>query len=138
MNITGVHSRKGRKAPLFMLVKTGRHENPDLRRDQRKTQTKAAEHADPHLGEENFRQRGIDQMIGGGVQRLDQKIEDRRGEGEADHKTDRQRRAIAQTSRLAQLQQMLHQRRAGGVESRLVFRGRIGHGSITRAARWLS
>ena len=48
-----------------MLVEAGRHENPKLRRDGGKAQAKAAEHADLHLGEEHFVQRGIDQVIVG-------------------------------------------------------------------------
>ncbi len=84
------------------------------------------------LGEEELGQRGIDQVIGGGVQRHGEKIENLGGEAEADAETDREAdQRIDQPA--AQLQQMLHQRRLGRFQRGLVFRGRINHGAVFSA-----
>src|SRR5206468_4847550 len=76
---------------------------------------------------------GISQVIGGGLQRPEQDIEDRRGKGEADRKTrSKADRGIDQPC--AKLQQVLHQRRLGRVERRLVFGTGLDHGAGDPAA----
>jgi len=67
------------------------------------------------------------------VQRPDQEVENRRGEGEGDPETDAESdQRIDQPG--AQLQQMLHQRRLGRFERCLVFLAGDGHFMLTAAA----
>ena len=118
-----------------MPVEPRRHEHPELGGDHGKAQAGAAEHGDLDLGEEDFRQRRIDQMVGGRRQRPFQELKDLGRETEADAKADAKGdQRIDQPA--AELEQMLHQGRLGRVQRGFVFRRRLDHGApvMTRTA----
>ena len=104
--------QEGQEGALLMLVEAGRHEHPELGGDDGKAQAGAAEHGDLDLGEEDLRQRGIDQVVGGGGERP---LQESRGSGvEKAKQTPKQmpkdEHRIDQPA--PELEQMLHQRRA--------------------------
>ncbi len=116
----------------LVLVEARRHEHPDLRGDDRKGETHAAERADLGVGEERLVQRGVNQVIvrlalERGGERPCQEAVDRAREIEADEEAHDEGQD-RDDQPLAQLDMMFEQRRLGRLDRGFIRIGRLVHG----------
>ncbi len=124
---------------LLVAIEAGRHEHVDLRGDDGKGDEGAAEHRELELHHEIFEQAGIDELGVLGArdpdERPGQHVVDGLGEEEADHEGDAERDDRLDQPR-PQLDQVLHQRRLGGLDL-LVF-VLAGHAGLPPASGFAS
>src|ERR1700692_670692 len=123
---------------LLVAVKAGRHEHVDLRGDHRKRNEGAAERGDLELHDEIFEQARIDEFrilrTGDPDVRPGENVVDLLGKEEAaDHRDDECGRRLDQPR--PQLDQVVHQRRLGGLDLLLfVFVAHAGRSVLSGGA----
>ena len=115
----------------LVLVEAGRHELVDLQGDQREGQQEGTEQGELQLGEEELVRGGVDHLdllvcAARPHVRLDQQIVDVGGEGKADGEADADADQRIDHA-LAQLDQMIHQRRFGGLDLVVALGLALGH-----------
>ena len=107
------HERRGdqerHEGALLVAVEAGRHEQPDLHRDQRKAHDQRHETRQLHRDEEELEDVEDDDLVAVGQRRLDQEREDRLGEVEGDEE-DQEEADQGIDQPLAQLDQVIEQR----------------------------
>ncbi len=127
-------------APL-MAVEARGNEHPDLGGDDGKREANSGKHPNLHIGEERLVERCVDEMgIGLALQRLRQGLGQERidvfGERKADDEAHRKRNHRPNQP-LAQLDQMIHQRRFGRFKGGFVVGGGRDHGACASRAKLL-